>query len=86
MISKEMEKGTPANASIRDAWGQYSTELEERNAVDKAADNMRIALTCWANATKLVRNVNDGVDVHNTKKRLQVDRSLSAIFASITLT
>ncbi|MEC8391748.1 MAG: hypothetical protein VXZ58_02570, partial [Actinomycetota bacterium] len=46
MISKEMEKGTPANASIRDAWGQYSTEQEERNAVDKAADNMRIALTC----------------------------------------
>ena len=75
-------------AVVRDECGAtHAMELEEQNAIDKASENMRLALTCWANTNKLINAVDksseEGV---SGKKRLQVDRSLSSFFASISLT
>ncbi len=87
LLVKEMAKSAEADVIIRSSRGVYAMELEEQNAVDNASENMRLALTCWANTNKLISAVGksseEGV---SGKKRLQVDRSLSSFFASISLT
>lgn len=63
----------------------YATELDDQNAIDRAADNMRVALTCWANSNKLANAIIESKDGDLPKRRVIVDQTLSPLFASMSL-
>lgn len=79
-IAKEMKA---CNKKVSNTF--YATELDDQNALDNATDNMRVALTCWANCNKLIGDILDAKDSDLPKRRMIVDQSLSPIYPSMSI-
>ncbi len=80
---EDIKKLDPADVYLVGADG--ACRLEDKTSIEKSKGNMRVALTCWASATKLIDTVKTRKEEDKRSRALIVDGSLSLHFPTLSV-